>query len=203
MPAYLVLESVLPPYTRFVLNEDECTIGRSSQCALQVSDTSVSRRHARIRRDGTDFRIEDLESSNGTFLGSRRIQAEAIHDGQTISFGKAAYRVRIRAAGAPDLGEENTSLGSSKDAGAAAPTVTLSPSQKLVLDQLLTGMGDKDIARTIGLSRHTVHTHVKAIFKRFHVHSRAELLSQHIGKNQTTDLPMSARAIDDPGAKLV
>jgi ATP/maltotriose-dependent transcriptional regulator MalT len=45
------------------------------------------------------------------------------------------------------------------------------------LTGLLEGLGEKQIADRLAISRHTVHTYVKQVYDRFHVNSRAELLA--------------------------
>jgi DNA-binding CsgD family transcriptional regulator len=53
----------------------------------------------------------------------------------------------------------------------------ISPRQREVLAVLQAGRSEKEAAIELGLSRHTVHTHVKSIYRRYAVCSRAELLS--------------------------
>ncbi|HVT88492.1 MAG TPA: helix-turn-helix transcriptional regulator [Tepidisphaeraceae bacterium] len=57
---------------------------------------------------------------------------------------------------------------------------TLSPRMRQTLDRLLGGDSEKQIAQHLGLSKHTVHVYVKAIYKGFGVSSRGELLAQFI-----------------------
>lgn len=57
-----------------VLNlEDAIKIGRSSDCQLILDDDFVSTRHARIYRDGARYLVEDLGSTNGTYMNDERI----------------------------------------------------------------------------------------------------------------------------------
>ncbi|MDB5324606.1 MAG: response regulator [Phycisphaerales bacterium] len=58
---------------------------------------------------------------------------------------------------------------------------TMPPRQQLVLAQLLTGASEKEVAKQIGISRHTVHAYVKAIYKRFDVTSRSQLIVKVYG----------------------
>jgi pSer/pThr/pTyr-binding forkhead associated (FHA) protein len=53
------------------------TIGRGPQNGLSVPDAFVSHMHARIFRRGQFLHIEDLGSTNGTYLNGRRIEREA------------------------------------------------------------------------------------------------------------------------------
>lgn len=53
----------------------------------------------------------------------------------------------------------------------------LTPMQQRILQHLLRGASEKSVATSLNRSVHTVHSHVKAIYRRFHVGSRGELLS--------------------------
>ena len=52
----------------------------------------------------------------------------------------------------------------------------LSPPMRQVLALLVQGHGEKEVAANLGISRHTVHDHVKCLYRHFRVSSRAELL---------------------------
>ncbi len=55
----------------------------------------------------------------------------------------------------------------------------LSEREQQVLEGMVDGLGDKQVAARLGLSPETVRTHVKNIYRKLHVSSRAELLSRH------------------------
>jgi DNA-binding CsgD family transcriptional regulator len=57
----------------------------------------------------------------------------------------------------------------------------LAPRLVRVLEQLLPGYSEKQVAAQLGYSPHTVHTYVKAIYKHFGVNSRSELLAKVLG----------------------
>ncbi len=63
--------------------------------------------------------------------------------------------------------------------GAPANDSELSPRMEQTLRHLLDGSSEKEVARKLSLSRHTVHVYVKALYRRFAVSSRAELLAKH------------------------
>jgi DNA-binding NarL/FixJ family response regulator len=62
-------------------------------------------------------------------------------------------------------------------AGTPGARLKLSPRLRQVLDGLLTGASEKEIADHLGISHHTAHQYVKALFRRFNVSSRAELMA--------------------------
>ena len=78
----------------FDLN-DEVTIGRAEKCHIVVDDTYVSQVHARIYGNGDGYRVEDLGSTNGTYLNRRRITAPAeLSRGDRIKIGKTVLEMR-------------------------------------------------------------------------------------------------------------
>jgi DNA-binding CsgD family transcriptional regulator len=62
------------------------------------------------------------------------------------------------------------------------PVSELSPRLEQTLRHLLGGDSEKQVARKLALSQHTVHVYVKALYRRFEVSSRAELLAKHLKK---------------------
>jgi pSer/pThr/pTyr-binding forkhead associated (FHA) protein len=71
----LVLRVLLPPELKgrsFPLTE-ELTLGRAAGCQVTLDDTYASQLHARVfQRDGTVY-VEDLGSTNGTYLNRRKV----------------------------------------------------------------------------------------------------------------------------------
>lgn len=53
--------------------DDELTIGRAAACTLTLDDTYVSQQHASIVRRDRQHLVEDLGSTNGTFVNRERI----------------------------------------------------------------------------------------------------------------------------------
>ncbi len=69
---YLVLVSEDPPKT-YALTQDYIHIGRSRQNEIVVDNPHVSRIHARLIRQKDVYILEDLNSTNGTFVNERRV----------------------------------------------------------------------------------------------------------------------------------
>ena len=55
---------------------DEISIGRQEGNAIRLSERNVSRRHARLRRSGSQILVEDLGSSYGVRINGKRIEGE-------------------------------------------------------------------------------------------------------------------------------
>jgi DNA-binding winged helix-turn-helix (wHTH) protein len=73
---------------RAALCDGDHIVGRDADAELFLDSPSVSRRHALIRVSGSQATLEDLGSKNGTFVGSRRIDAPTpLADGDAIQVG--------------------------------------------------------------------------------------------------------------------
>ena len=72
----------------------EVTIGRSQSATLVLEDDFASGRHARLIKRGPDWFLEDLDSRNGTFIGSQRIdQPEKLSAGVAVRIGQTLVRM--------------------------------------------------------------------------------------------------------------
>ena len=70
-------------------------IGRGTDAAIRLDDDYVSTRHARIANSGDQWFVEDLGSTNGTYVGPRRItQPTAISLGTQVRIGKTIMELR-------------------------------------------------------------------------------------------------------------
>ncbi|GII61963.1 peptide-binding protein [Sphaerisporangium krabiense] len=67
-------------------------VGRGSECDLVLTDLTVSRVHAELRRDTEDWMLIDLGSLNGTRLNGWRLVGPArVRIGDEVSFGECAF----------------------------------------------------------------------------------------------------------------
>lgn len=74
----------------------EATLGRSSVCNIVAESGAVSKVHARIERTADQLILEDLGSSNGTFVNGKRVMTAVLRDGDVILLaGVESFRVRI------------------------------------------------------------------------------------------------------------
>lgn len=68
------------------------TIGRKPDNDLRIDNLAVSGHHARVVKAGERYVLEDLGSTNGTFLGSKRIKQHVLAEGMEITVGKHTLR---------------------------------------------------------------------------------------------------------------
>ena len=85
----------------FELPEGSVTIGRTQESSLCVFHGSLSRRHARLERQGEQVLLEDLQSKNGTFVDEVRVERCLLRAGQSFRCGEVLFtlmtpRVRPR-----------------------------------------------------------------------------------------------------------
>ncbi len=64
------------------------TIGRLPDNVVVIDNPTVSSHHARLFKDGEEFVIEDLASTNGTYVNERLVARHTMHDGDVVLVGK-------------------------------------------------------------------------------------------------------------------
>jgi len=69
------------------LNQQRISIGRASENDLCIDSPFISRQHATIYRNGAETAIVDLDSKNGTYVNSCRVQVQTISDQDVIFIG--------------------------------------------------------------------------------------------------------------------
>lgn len=72
---------------RFPLGSGAATIGRSRQCDIVLADPNISRRHAELRREGSDYVIVDLDSTNGVEVNGAAVRSRTLNDGDLVGLG--------------------------------------------------------------------------------------------------------------------
>jgi hypothetical protein len=87
---------VLPDGRSVTMDEGPLTIGRLPESSVVVEDTNVSRRHAEVRRDGPDFVVVDLGSTNGTRVNGAQVRTRRLNDGDEITVGRTSLRFEVR-----------------------------------------------------------------------------------------------------------
>jgi predicted component of type VI protein secretion system len=113
-----VMRSGPTPGATFSLEGDQLVIGRDSSSGVAINDAEISRKHARLNFQGGKYVIEDLGSTNGTFVnGQRLVSPVVLKSGDVVSLGEQI--VLMYEALSSDPGE--TMISSRKSAMRAAP----------------------------------------------------------------------------------
>ena len=95
-PRLIVVSGVMLGH-QLELSGDEVVVGRASECAISLPHPSVSRRHCRIWLDEGRYHIEDLDSTNRTFLNGEAITRAELRDGDQIGVGQNAIKFFVGA----------------------------------------------------------------------------------------------------------
>lgn len=88
MPASLILSLNSSVLGEFPLNKERITLGRKPENDIQVDNLAVSGQHAAIITILSDSFLEDLDSTNGTFVNGKLVKKHALKNGDIISIGK-------------------------------------------------------------------------------------------------------------------
>jgi pSer/pThr/pTyr-binding forkhead associated (FHA) protein len=84
----IIIKTGPTPGKAFELNKEVMTIGREANNDITIQDTEISRNHARISRKSGAYVLEDLGSTNGTFVNKQRLVApRALVPGDEIGLG--------------------------------------------------------------------------------------------------------------------
>ena len=88
--AWLVLRTGSRAGSEWQLGADN-HIGRDPTCDIVVADSTVSGKHARIKKEGRVYVIYDLGSTNGTYVNNVRVQREVLHHSDIIRVGATEF----------------------------------------------------------------------------------------------------------------
>jgi pSer/pThr/pTyr-binding forkhead associated (FHA) protein len=76
----------------FLIDADTTSIGRNPSSDVFLDDVTVSRRHAELRRAGSEgstrFELRDVGSLNGTYVNRERVEEITLHSGDEVQIGK-------------------------------------------------------------------------------------------------------------------
>ena len=217
MPRLVLLQGETPDPRS--LDSAEAVVGRHPDVDVQVESNMVSRRHARLFRDGQGdrWRVEDLGSGNGTFLNGKRVESPtALKTGDRLKFGPVLARFED---GAPapspvqgitdiafdltDEANESATVTGSTKAGSGFGLLDVRPQQKLeaiigIARDLAAAGGGDDVA---GLLPQILET----LFKIFPGADRGVILLRKGGDLSAGFIPAAQkqrRAGDDSTVKM-
>ncbi|MGF1634865.1 MAG: FHA domain-containing protein [Phycisphaerae bacterium] len=87
----------------FPLQRDVTVVGRREDCEFRIPLGEVSRKHCQIVSEDGTLRVEDLGSSNGTFVNGHRVQESELEAGDTLQIGPLLFVLQVD--GKPDEGD--------------------------------------------------------------------------------------------------
>lgn len=140
--AKLILSRDMHVLDEYPLEKECITIGRKPDNDIQVNDRAISGYHCQVITVLNDSFLEDLQSTNGTFVNTRRITKHALRDGDLINLGTHQLQYVNEFAGAqgdnndyertmilqmdnappPPRASERQATGIANDAASPAPT---------------------------------------------------------------------------------
>jgi DNA-binding CsgD family transcriptional regulator len=164
----------------FLLRRGANLMGRHPSCTILLRDLTVSRRHAEFVAAKETLVIRDLNSRNGTLVNRQAIREAELAPGDEIQVGSFVFEVWTKGLGlvaVEDLQNASTLRRGRPWDSIGGWSCLLTPARQRVLSSLLDGLTEKDIAARLDISPHTVHNHIKAIYRSFDVTTRSELLS--------------------------
>jgi pSer/pThr/pTyr-binding forkhead associated (FHA) protein len=84
-----VMRSGPTPGVTFPLEGDQLVIGRDSSNSVAINDAEISRKHSRLTFQGGKYVLEDLGSTNGTFVNGQRLAGQVVlKPGDVVSLGE-------------------------------------------------------------------------------------------------------------------
>ena len=94
-PTQVVVRETGTARPRTVRLSGEADVGRGDRCAIRLEDTYVSQVHARLYGMGGAWYVEDLGSTNGTFVNDQRVTAAVrVQAGDRVRVGKTLLELR-------------------------------------------------------------------------------------------------------------
>jgi pSer/pThr/pTyr-binding forkhead associated (FHA) protein len=95
IPQLVVITADRNVGTRYMLTE-ELRVGRAASSNILIDDTYASQQHARIYSSNGGFYVEDLGSTNGTYVNGRKISYPLeLRIGDRIKIGKTVFEFRV------------------------------------------------------------------------------------------------------------
>ncbi|MEO7156563.1 MAG: FHA domain-containing protein, partial [Vicinamibacterales bacterium] len=121
MPAKLILKIDDRELHEYAVGPQPVSIGRLPDNHIIIDNPTVSGRHARVYREGDQYVLEDLKSTNGTFVNDKPIARHTLLEGDVILVGK--HTLSFTQKGGEPLGGRASQVYDPVAPKTAAPTV--------------------------------------------------------------------------------
>src|SRR5215475_2407349 len=165
-------------------------IGRAPDNDIVVSDLSVSRYHAELRRTASGYQIVDLDSHNGTFVNGQQIGSAPLTEGDIVGIGPSTFRL------------SGTELQEFVDTGdislvARDLTVTLG-NGKVLLDHVSFPLGERCLLGIIGPSNAERNRRVDEVLAELSLTSHAETRTDRLSGGQQKRVNVALELMTKP-----
>ncbi|MBU4518216.1 MAG: FHA domain-containing protein [Gammaproteobacteria bacterium] len=101
------------------LTKDRTTLGRRPYNDIVIDNLAVSGEHAVMQMSGAEVFLEDLNSTNGTYVNGKAIKKQQLKNGDTVEIGK--YKIKFVHDGAVENFEKTTVINAGAVVGTAEP----------------------------------------------------------------------------------
>jgi DNA-binding CsgD family transcriptional regulator len=188
--------SLLHNEERIEVPPGEFFIGRASDCQLRLNDGLVSRRHASFTQTDEGLVVLDLGSRNGVLVNTRKIaRATPVSHGDVIGIGLASLEViddlvlhrpeHLSTIPPPSSGPSTVPDGEADVDAPEEETIVarvdiLTEREREVLELIVLGHTQREMAVRLHLSVKTIETHRANIAEKLDCHTRAELVAYAI-----------------------
>lgn len=119
------------------LTKDRTTLGRRPYNDIVIDNLAVSGEHAVMQMSGAEVFLEDLNSTNGTYVNGKAIKKQQLQNGDTVEIGK--YKIKFVHDGASDNYEKTTVINSGAVEGAAPAAGSVGSAAIKVMSGAATG----------------------------------------------------------------
>lgn len=96
MSIWLVMQAADGRERSFAVRKPTTIIGRETTCDVRVPIPAVSQKHCQINFDGTELKLVDLRSDQGTFHNGNRVQEAVLSHEDKLTIGPVTFVVRVQ-----------------------------------------------------------------------------------------------------------
>ncbi len=121
--AKLILRQKGKKTGEYALDQDKITIGRGPDNVIQVDDRAVSGNHAAVITILSDSFLEDLGSTNGTYVNGKVVKKHALADGDIITMGGCEFHYQSDQGAGEDEFERTMVISPGRKAAAGIPSM--------------------------------------------------------------------------------
>lgn len=160
------------------IKRERFIVGRGKDSDLYLKSEDISRQHAQFTHKKDEIFLDDLKSTNGTFVNHKRIKGTTrIKSGDDIYFGDLKFKIFYKSENEPEPTENTLYLDTTKRTDDFSRHYDLTRREEEILYYMLKGESTRQIAEMLFISIGTAKNHILKVYKKTSVHSKFELLT--------------------------